>query len=174
VGDLVNVLLDVSRIARGKLSVHPERLDLADACRAAVDAVRPTASGLELTVDAIAEPIWVSADPARLDQVLMNLLANAIKYTEAGGTVAVRAEPDGDWAVVRVRDSGAGIAPEVLPTVFHLYAQGTKDRSEAGLGIGLHLVKGLVELHGGTVTAHSDGPGRGSEFVVRLPVASRT
>jgi len=171
-GELVNDLLDISRIARGKLSVHPERLDLVEACRAAVDLIRPAADGLTLAVEVIPEPLVVSADPARLDQVLANLLANAIKYTDPGGSIAVRVERDGDSAVVRVRDSGVGIAPEVLPNVFELFVQAAHDRSQGGLGIGLHLVKRLVELHGGNVTAHSDGPGRGSEFVVRLPAVT--
>jgi signal transduction histidine kinase len=170
IGNLVADLLDVSRIAQGKLTVRPEVLDLTEACRGAVDAARPAAAGPEVTLDAPAAAVRVSADPARLDQVLTNLLTNAIKYTDAGGTVAVRVERDGDWAVVRVRDSGVGIAPDVLPHVFELFVQAAHDRSQGGLGIGLHLVKSLVELHGGTVAAHSDGPGRGSEFVVRLPV----
>jgi signal transduction histidine kinase len=172
IGGLVSDLLDVSRIAQGKLSVHPEQLDLTEACRGAVDAIRPAAAGLAVALDAAGGAVRVSADPARLDQVLTNLLTNAVKYTDAGGTVAVRVERDGDWAVVRVRDSGVGIAPGVLPRVFDLFVQAAEDRSQGGLGIGLHLVKRLVELHGGSVAAHSDGPSRGSEFVVRLPAVT--
>ncbi len=171
-GELVSDLLDISRIARGKLSVRPERLQLGEACRAAVEAIRPTAAGPELTVEVIAGPVWVSADPARLDQVLANLLTNAVKYTDAGGTVAVRVERDGNWAVIRIRDSGVGIEPAVLPHIFDLFIQAAHDRSQGGLGIGLHLVNRLVELQGGTVEARSDGPGRGSEFVVRLPAVT--
>ena len=172
IGSLVADLLDVSRIAQGKLTVRRETLDLAEACRGAVDAARPPAAGPAVTLDAAAGPVRVSADPARLDQVLANLLTNALKYTDAAGTVAVRVERDGDWAAVRVRDSGVGIAPDVLPHVFDMFVQAAQDRAQGGLGIGLHLVKRLVELHGGSVAAHSEGPGRGTEFVVRLPAVS--
>ena len=169
IGDLVSDLLDVSRIARGKLGLHPQTLDLGDACRAAVDAVRPPAAGPAVTVEVAAAGVSVRADPARLDQVLANLLTNAIKNTDAGGAVIVRVEREDGWAVVRVRDSGVGIAADVLPRVFDLFVEGVSDRTQGGLGIGLHLVKRLIELHGGSAAAHSDGPGRGSEFVIRLP-----
>ena len=117
------------------------------------------------------EPLWVEADPVRLEQVLANLLTNAAKYTEPGGRIALEAVREADLLVVRVRDNGVGIAPEVLPRVFDLFVQAdaTADRSQGGLGIGLTLVRSLVEMHGGTVSASSAGPGLGSEFVVSLP-----
>ena len=158
VGDLVSDLLDVSRIAQGKLALHLEAIDLGDACRAAVDVA--------------ADRVPVRADPGRLDQVLTNLLTNAIKYTDPGGAVTVRVEHEAGWAVVRVRDTGVGIAADVLPRVFDLFVQGAPERSQGGLGIGLHLVRRLTELHGGSVEARSDGPGRGSEFVIRLPAVT--
>jgi signal transduction histidine kinase len=113
----------------------------------------------------------LEADPTRLAQVVTNLVNNAAKYTEEGGHIWLTAERAGNEAVLRVRDDGIGIAPEVLPRVFELFAQGERalGRAQGGLGIGLSLVRRLVEMHGGTITAHSDGPGKGSEFVVRLP-----
>jgi CheY-like chemotaxis protein len=121
------------------------------------------------------ETVYLEADPTRLEQVLCNLLNNAAKYTEPGGCIDLAVERDGDTAVVRVRDTGVGIAAELLPRVFDLFTQGDQSlaRSQGGLGIGLTLVRQLVELMGGTVTAHSDGPGKGSEFRVRLPTRSR-
>ena len=170
---LVDDLLDVSRITRGKVTLRTEPLDAAAVATAAVETSRPLidARGHELTVALPPEPLWVTADPARLAQVLANLLNNAAKYTEKGGRIELLVERDGDEAVFRVRDTGVGIAAEMLPCVFDLFTQIDRslDRSEGGLGIGLTLVRRLVELHGGTVQAFSAGPGRGSEFVVRLP-----
>jgi CheY-like chemotaxis protein len=120
-----------------------------------------------------AQPLWVNADPTRIEQVVANLLNNAIKYTEPGGQVRVTLEREGGGeALIRVRDTGAGIPADMLPRVFEVFTQmdQTLDRSQGGLGIGLSLVRSLVELHGGAVTAHSDGEGKGAEFVVRLPV----
>jgi signal transduction histidine kinase len=116
-------------------------------------------------------PVWLQADPARLEQVFVNLLLNAAKYTDAGGTVGLFVERDEVDAIVRIRDSGIGIAPEVLPHVFDLFVQAdpSSGRADAGLGIGLALVRSLVERHGGRVTVVSAGPGHGSEFTVRLP-----
>jgi CheY-like chemotaxis protein len=126
--------------------------------------------GHALTLTLPAEPIHVEADAARLEQAVANLLANAAKYTDPGGTVTVSAERDGEHAVIRVRDNGIGIAPDVLPRVFDLFAQGERslDRAQGGLGIGLTLVRRIVELHGGTVEATSAGVGQGAEFTIRL------
>ena len=125
----------------------------------------------ELSVTLSAEPIWLQGDPTRLEQVLVNLLNNSAKYTDEGGHIFVTAQQDGNEVVLSVRDTGVGIAPELLPRIFDLFTQAdrTLDRSQGGLGIGLSLVKKLVELHGGTVTAHSAGLGQGSEFIVRIP-----
>jgi PAS domain S-box-containing protein len=169
---LVTDLLDVSRIAQGKLSVQMETVDLAEAARMAVEAVSSAAAGAGVKTGLAAESVWVRADPGRLEQVLTNVLTNAIKYTDPGGAVTVTVGPEAGRAVARVRDTGVGIAPEALPHVFDLFVQANAGRSQAGLGIGLHLVKRLVEFHGGSVEAHSAGPGAGSEFVVRLPAVS--
>jgi signal transduction histidine kinase/CheY-like chemotaxis protein len=170
---LIDDLLDVSRITRGKLRLRKERLDLAAVVRSAVESCRPQldGAGQRLTVRVPAEPVHLEADPVRLAQVLGNLLNNAAKYTDRGGEVQLTAERRGDEVVVAVRDTGIGIAAEQLPRLFEMFSQGAAAtaRSQGGLGIGLALVKGLVEMHGGRVSAHSDGPGRGSEFVVRLP-----
>jgi CheY-like chemotaxis protein/two-component sensor histidine kinase len=171
---LVDDLLDVSRITRGKIALRKEPLDLATVVARAVETSRPLLDGRrhELTVALPPGPVRVEADAARLTQVVGNLLNNAAKFTDEGGHIRLTVEPDGDGAVVRVRDDGLGIAADLLPRVFDLFTQGDRSlaRSEGGLGIGLTLVKSLVEMHGGTVSAHSDGPGSGSEFVVRLPV----
>jgi signal transduction histidine kinase len=173
---LVDDLLDVSRITRGKVQLLKERLNLADVVARAVEGARALIEGKRHRLEVVLprEPLWLEADPTRLEQVLANLLANAAKYMEEGGRVWLTVERHGETAVVRVRDLGLGIPPEVLPRVFDLFMQGEQslDRSQGGLGIGLTLVRSLVELHGGSVSAHSEGPGRGSEFVVRLPAAS--
>lgn len=169
---LVEDLLDLSRITTGKLELRRTRIDLEDVLQAAVETSRPLieAAGLTLTLDLPAEPVPLDGDQARLAQVLSNLLNNAARYTERGGTVTLAAERQGSDAVVRVKDTGIGIAPDMLLKVFDMFAQADRDRSTGGLGIGLTLVRKLTEMHGGTVEARSDGPGRGSEFVVRLPV----
>ncbi|HKB04417.1 MAG TPA: ATP-binding protein [Gemmataceae bacterium] len=169
---MVTDLLDVSRIAQGKLSVRLETIDLAEAARAAVEATAGQAAELKIKTQVTAESVWVRADPGRLEQVLTNLLTNAVKYTEAGGAVTVTVGPEDRRAVARVRDTGVGIGPDLLPQVFELFVQADAGRSQGGLGIGLHLVKRLVEFHGGTVEAHSEGPGTGSMFTVRLPAVS--
>jgi CheY-like chemotaxis protein len=170
----VDDLLDVSRITRGKVDLRLEPVDVSAAVARAVETSRPhiDAQGHELLVALPGEPLWLQADPARLAQVLANLLNNAAKYTERGGRIWLSAGREGPQAVVRVRDNGTGIAPEVLPRIFDLFAQaeGALERSQGGLGIGLTLVRGLVEMHGGVVAAHSAGPGQGTEFVVRLPL----
>ena len=170
---LIDDLLDVSRITRGKIRLRTEPLDLSEVVARSLDSARPLleASGHSLTVALPPGPLHVRGDATRLDQVLTSLLNNAAKYTDAGGSVRLSIERDGDEAVLRVRDSGIGIAPPMLPRVFDLFAQAdcTLDRSRGGLGIGLTLVRSLVLLHGGTVQARSPGLGQGSEFIVRLP-----
>jgi PAS domain S-box-containing protein len=170
---LLDDLLDVSRISRGRIELRKEAVDVASAIGRTAEAVRALFEDRrhELTVALPAGPLRVEADPARLEQVLTNLLNNAAKYTDPGGRVWVSAERDGTDAVLRVRDTGVGIAPEMLTRVFDLFVQAERrlDRSHGGIGIGLTLVKRLVELHGGSVEAHSPGPGQGSEFVIRLP-----
>jgi PAS domain S-box-containing protein len=171
---LIDDLLDVSRITRDKLELKTQRVELASIAHDATEAYRPDyqRAGHELYVALPAEPIYLRADPVRLAQVFGNLLANSCKYTEPGGRIWLSAERQGNDVAVKVKDTGVGIPPEMLPRVFDLFTQVHRslERSEGGLGIGLSLVKRLVEMHGGTVTAHSEGPGRGSEFVVRLPV----
>ncbi len=173
---LIDDLMDVNRISRNKLRLHKERVELAALLGHAVETSRPLVEARrhELTVTLPTEPVFVDADASRLEQVFSNLLTNAAKYTEPGGHVSVRAERQGSDAVVTVTDDGVGIPPEDLPHVFELFAQVDRslDRSQGGLGLGLAIVRRLVELHGGSVEAHSDGPDRGSTFVVRLPVAS--
>jgi PAS domain S-box-containing protein len=170
---LVDDLLDVSRISRGKIGLQLEEVELAEVIAEAVETCRPKLDerGHVLTLDLPQQPLRVAADRLRLAQVLGNLLNNAAKYTGKGGHIRVSAEREGGELAVRVRDNGQGIAPELLPQVFELFAQGEDgfDRAHGGLGIGLSLVRSLVALHGGRVEAHSEGTGAGSEFVIRLP-----
>jgi len=173
---LVDDLLDISRITRGKIQLRKERVELATVVQSAVEECRPLieAQSHELTVTLPPDPICLEADPIRLGQVVANLLTNAAKYTEKGGRLWLTAERQGGEVMVSVRDTGIGIAAEHLPHIFEMFSQLTPalERSHGGLGIGLALVKGLVELHEGTVEARSPGPGKGSEFIVRLPVAT--
>jgi CheY-like chemotaxis protein/two-component sensor histidine kinase len=173
---MVDDLLDVSRITRGKVDLQKETIDLADVVQLAFEASRPTIDAYhhQLSVVLPNEPIILEVDPPRLAQVLSNLLNNAAKYTDEGGQISLTAEKLGQDVLIRVRDSGIGIAPDLLSKVFELFTQGdqTLSRSRGGLGIGLTLVRSLVELHDGRVVAHSAGLGRGSEFQVRLPLAS--
>jgi len=170
---LVDDLLDVSRIMRGRIELRRERVGLAAVIARAVETAQPLldAGGQALTVSLPAEPILLDADPVRLAQVIANLLNNAAKYTERGGQVWLTAARQGDQALVRVRDTGVGIAADVLPRIFDLFVQSehSRERSQGGLGIGLSLARSLAELHGGSVHARSDGAGHGSEFEVRLP-----
>jgi two-component system CheB/CheR fusion protein len=172
---LVDDLLDISRITQNKIQLQRARVDVNDLVRATIEDNRAILERDGVTVQAglAASPIYVNADGVRVAQVLTNLLTNAVKFTPPGGTarVSVAAEPPGE-AVLRVTDSGAGIDPEVLPRVFDPFMQAERPlaRAGAGLGLGLALVKGLVELHGGKVSASSAGKGKGAEFVVRLPL----
>lgn len=172
---LADDLLDISRIAQGKIELRRERVDLAVVVAQAVQMSAPQlkARRHSFEVNAPAEPLWLDADPARLVQIMVNLLNNAAKYTEPGGQIWFTAERDGSDAVLRVHDTGIGIRPELLPHVFELFTQGEwTANSQDGMGIGLALVRRLVELHGGAITAASAGLGQGSEFVVRLPALS--
>jgi signal transduction histidine kinase/ActR/RegA family two-component response regulator len=171
---LVDDLLDVSRVTRGKIALQKERVDLGALAARAAETCRPLFEGRRhaLAVALPDGPVLVEADPTRLEQVLTNLLTNAAKYTEPGGRVGMALERAGGDVIVRVRDTGIGMPPEMLARAFELFAQGERAlaRAEGGLGVGLTMVRSLVEMHGGAVSAHSDGPGRGSEFVVRLPL----
>ncbi len=173
---LVDDLLDVSRITRNKLELRKERVELAAVINSAVETSRPLidANGHQLTVTTPPAPIWIDADLTRLAQVLSNLLNNAAKYTDRGGHIWLTAERESAEIVISVRDTGMGIPAAMLPKIFEMFMQvdRTLERSQGGLGIGLTLVRRLIEMHGGTVEARSDGTDHGSEFVVRLPVLS--
>jgi PAS domain S-box-containing protein len=170
---LLDDLLDVSRISRGKIELRKQPALVAPLLDRTVEALRPLFEErrheLSLTLPPV--PLQVEVDPTRFEQIMMNLLTNAVKYTEPGGRIELSAERDGAWVVLRVRDTGIGIPSEMLSRVFDLFVQVERrlDRAQGGVGIGLTLVRKLVELHGGQVEAHSAGPGLGSEFVVRLP-----
>lgn len=172
---LVDDLLDVSRVTSGKIALQQERIALGAVVEAALETSRPLleASGHRLVVDLPTAPLHLRGDPSRLAQVLTNLVNNAAKYTPAGGVIEVRAEQGTGEAVLTVRDSGIGIPKEMLPRIFDMFTQvgASLDRSQGGLGIGLTLVRKLVEMHGGTVSAASAGAGAGSTFTVRLPLA---
>jgi CheY-like chemotaxis protein len=172
---LIDDLLDVSRISLGKITLRRSRVELSKIIQQAVETSRPLidASGHQLTVELPSQSVLLDADATRLAQVVSNLLNNAAKYTEPGGRIALLVERLASEVAIRVRDNGVGIPPAMLPQVFEIFTQVDRsiERSQGGLGIGLSLVKGLVEMHGGSVEAHSSGPGQGSEFVVRLPIA---
>ena len=171
---LLEDLLDVSRITRGKLELRPTLVTLSSVVEAAIETSRPfiDAGQHSLDVSLPATPVQLVADPVRLAQVFANLLTNAAKYTERGGRITLRALQRGNEIVVTVRDTGIGIAPDMQGRLFEMFSQAepAMQRSQGGLGIGLSLVRGLVEMHGGKVEAASEGVGRGSEFVVRLPL----
>jgi signal transduction histidine kinase len=173
---LVDDLMEISRITRGLIELRREETDLATVIRAAIDTSQPLIEGKDhqLAVSLPSEPIPLYGDAVRLGQVFSNLLNNAAKYTEKGGRIWITAERDANDVVVSVRDDGIGLSSEMLPIVFDMFMQADRssNRSQGGLGIGLTLVKNLVELHGGAITARSDGAGQGSEFIVRLPVAA--
>lgn len=171
---LVDDLLDVSRITRGKINLTKQRLEIGPLVARTVETVQPLLEerGHTLRVEMPTGALPVFGDPTRLTQAIGNVLSNAAKYTERGGLITLSAAQTGSEVEIRIRDNGIGIPPELMPMLFNLFTQ--LDRSsgpaQSGLGIGLALVQRLVEMHGGSVTAHSDGPGRGSEFVIRLPL----
>jgi CheY-like chemotaxis protein len=173
---LLEDLLDVSRFARGGLELRKSVTELTIVLATAIEAARPLLDGKQhsLSVELPKDAVRIWADPVRLIQVFTNLLINAAKYTDFGGRIELRATQEPDSVVVSVRDSGIGIPEAMLPRLFTLFAQdkGARGRSEGGLGIGLALVHGLVSLHGGTIEAKSEGPGYGSEFVVRIPLGA--
>jgi CheY-like chemotaxis protein/anti-sigma regulatory factor (Ser/Thr protein kinase) len=168
---LVDDLLDVSRMTTGKVVLARRPMDLAELVRSAVAGWRASGRFDRHTVEVQAAPAWIDADETRMEQVLSNLVGNALKYTPAGGLVTIRVAADDDVARLEVADTGAGIPDALIEKVFDLFVQGerTLDRAEGGLGIGLTLVKLLVRMHGGTVSAQSEGPGHGAVFTVRLP-----
>ena len=174
---LVDDLLDVSRISRGKIELRPQAMTLHASVEQAVEAAKPLVEQMEqaLTVALPPEPIWLHADPTRLAQVIGNLLTNASKFTDRRGRIDLGVERDGNVAMVRVRDTGIGIAQAELGRIFDMFTQidSSAERSTSGLGIGLSLVRSLVEMHGGTVEVHSEGLGTGAEFVLCLPIRDR-
>ena len=172
---LLDDLLDVSRITRNKIEIRKQIVDLRSTARDAVEAVNAQAAARDhrLNIDLPASPLYVEGDPARLQQIQVNLLNNAIKYTHGGGEIWLSLVREGDEAVLRVRDTGIGIAAEQREKIFDLFVQlnGAADHSDGGMGVGLTLVRTLMALHNGTITVHSDGPGRGAEFEARFPLA---
>lgn len=175
---LVDDLLDVSRISQGKIDLRKEALTLASFLQAALESSRPLVDGgkHQLNVELPTEELWLEGDSTRLAQIIGNLLNNAAKYTPAGGTITLAAHRDHGFVVIQVRDTGIGIPPHMLPKVFELFTQVTTsiERAQGGLGIGLALVKRLVEMHGGTIHAESAGENQGSLFTVRLPLTTHT
>jgi PAS domain S-box-containing protein len=175
---LIDDLLDLSRISRGKIELRKERIDLADALKSALETSRPLIEGSrhQLETDLDPQPLPLDADLTRLAQVFSNLLNYSAKYTPPGGEIWLSSAREGDFAVVRVRDSGIGIPPQMLGRIFEMFTQVERslERAQGGLGIGLTLVRRLVEMHGGAVEAKSDGLGTGTEFIVRIPLAFQT
>jgi signal transduction histidine kinase len=175
-GCLVDDLLDVSRIRLGKLSLRPQPLDLRDVARRSFEALQLArhAEGHEISLAMEPEPVIVNGDPGRLEQIIGNLLQNAVKYTPCGAPIQLVVERSSHEAILRVRDRGIGIDPEILPHIFQMFTQADRslDRAQGGLGLGLALVRALVEYHGGKVTAESAGLGHGSVFTVRLPLCA--
>ncbi len=172
---LVDDLLDVSRITRGKINLARKRVELTELVARAVETVTPTidSRGHALEVVMPKQPFMIYGDPMRLTQALGNVLANAAKYTDNGGRIILQARRRRRDVEITIRDNGIGIVPEVLPCIFDLFTQLDRrtGRHQGGLGIGLALVRQLVEMHGGTVSASSEGPGKGSEFLIRLPLS---
>jgi PAS domain S-box-containing protein len=175
---LIDDLLEVSRIATGRIRMQQQRFDVRLGVQHALETIRPQIEARKLRVATALPPmpVWMQADQMRIEQVVMNLLTNAAKYTDPGGSITISLSIETGDAVLRVADTGVGIEPELLPHVFEVFTQGERslDRAQGGLGIGLAVVKRIVELHGGSVHASSPGRGKGSEFVVRLPIAEET
>ena len=173
---LIEDLLDVSRMIKGRVSLTVAPLDLRSVVDAAVETVRPAAGAKEIAIDVAGadDVLPVIGDEHRLQQVVWNLLANALKYTPRGGRVEVAARTDGDWVIVAVTDNGEGINPEFLPHVFEPFRQGSSSTMRSGLGLGLAIVRRLVELHGGRISVESGGVGQGARFTLALPHAQRS
>ena len=171
---LIDDLLDVGRVMTGKIVLEKRELDLAESVQHVLTALEAAEKIGDHQISVDTSAAWVLADPTRIEQVISNLITNAVTYTPAGGTIRLTAARDGREAVFQISDTGVGIAPEILPNLFELFFQGEQaiDRPNSGLGIGLTLVKKIVELHGGSVTAASAGPGHGSTFTVRLPAVA--
>jgi len=183
---IVDDLLDIGRITRGALSIHPQRVDLRDIVARAIEAARPgiDSAGHQLSIQLPPEPVFLQADELRVTQALTNVLNNAARYTDAGGKIALslrRESPDPNyneevnqlaWASLSVRDTGRGIDPEFIASIFGMFVQGRQaaSRSQGGLGVGLALARAIIELHHGTIEARSEGAGKGSEFIIKLPV----
>lgn len=174
---LVDDLMDLSRIGAGKIDLQKQTVKLQDVVERAIDSVRPFIEQRRHVLDIVLSfaPVYVEADAGRLEQVFVNLLNNAAKYTPEGGRIWVKSTTEGEEAVVHVEDTGIGIPSELLPRIFKLFTQveSSRSQSQGGLGIGLNLVKRLVALHGGTVQVRSEGEGKGSRFTVRLPLTGR-
>ena len=175
---LINDLMDVSRITRGKIELHKQPVDLGTLLQSAIESIQPCIEsyGQQVTVTFPTEPVYVDGDPVRLTQVLGNLLNNAVKYSGRNGVIWATVSQNGNEALASIRDNGPGIPRHMLSDIFEMFRQvdGSLTRTNGGMGIGLTLVKQLVELHGGTVESRSDGPGKGSEFVVKLPALVTT
>jgi signal transduction histidine kinase/CheY-like chemotaxis protein len=175
---LIDDLMDIARVSQNKIELKKQPLQLSTVIQTAVDGVKPMMEGKshDVTVSLPQEPVWIDGDPARLNQIFMNILANAAKYTAPRGDISISAERENEKVKIVVRDNGVGIPAHILPKIFDMYvqAESTLEQSQGGLGIGLSLVKRLVTLHGGLVTARSAGTGKGSEFEVTLPVMQIT
>ncbi len=174
---LVDDLLDVSRITRGKIELRKKHIALREVVEDAIDASRPLVSqfGHTLTIDLPRSPVFLDADPARLAQVIQNLLNNAAKYMDHGGEIWLRAELEGNEVVITVKDTGIGLPDEMISRIFDMFTQvdGSSERSQGGLGIGLTLVQRMIAMHGGSIEARSEGPQKGSQFIVRLPTVEK-
>jgi CheY-like chemotaxis protein len=175
---LVDDLLDVSRITQGKIQLKKEPVEVGAAIRHTAYEIKPDLEERQqrFSLSLPSEPVWTQADPVRFSQIILNLLTNAVKYTDEQGQISLEAEPLDGRVTITVRDSGIGIPPDMLNQIFVPFTQVSQsvDRARGGLGIGLALVRSLVEMHGGTVTAHSEGAGKGSQFVVRLSTIAYT
>ncbi|HVT83457.1 MAG TPA: PAS domain-containing sensor histidine kinase [Phycisphaerae bacterium] len=171
-GQMINDLLDVARNAAGKVELRKERVVLQEIVRHAIEVCQPKIDQHTHEIFPLLPepPIHLNADPVRLRQVFVNLIENAVKYTQYGGTIWIKGSAEAEEAVVRVQDNGIGIDPQFMPHIFNLFAQANLAPTPGGLGIGLSVVKKIVSMHGGTVQAYSDGIGKGAEYVVRLPL----
>ncbi|NLK91167.1 MAG: HAMP domain-containing histidine kinase, partial [Clostridiales bacterium] len=173
---LVDDLLELTRITRNKINLKKKNIDLNETVKnAAGDIIHEyERKGVKLEIKVQTEPIFLDADPLRIAQTVENILSNALKFTQENGTVRLTLKKEKNYAVINIKDNGIGISPEILPHLFTPFTQAddTLDRSNGGLGLGLSIVKGIVDLHGGAVDAYSDGLGKGSTFTIRLPITA--